>query len=473
MKRKKIFYIHAGMPKTGSTALQMFCFWNEMALKEKCGLHYLKTGRNLNPLEGGTVNIEMELAANKSNKSTKYNKHKCSHISLFPMEEQIWQQVSIEADKVNTDILCSYEHAATLLGVDSDMQQTLGSISRLLPDYDIKFIIYLRRIDEIAKSFYKEELRTRLFIEKIIDPSGDFLSDPDFFKYEYHIEKDRGMLNAIANFIHCARLFFPNDGVLVKLYDVNNLKNNNIIDDFFDCFGINVINFNFKYSDVKRNVSLPDDVIPLLQNLYVFDDSRNFQIESLLHKKIHDAYLTKSAANVDNTLDWREFNSLIQKVNSIAPGYAALFELRPCSFNYPEIDCTPRTRFLYSLLFSIFADQIKILDAVSKLKKQLEASQREAILNQLKMQNSYSTMLSNNWKENIIYILFPNFIQRTILLLLRIYLYLLNKQQYAEFRSNLRVFLLRTDLKLVRIVRRILRLFGPIPPLVSGTNNLN
>lgn len=140
MDKKKTLYIHLGFVKTGTTAVQHFCHDNRELLLSRYNLYYPRTGCDNYP-------------------------H--NHGPLFPVvhatqwREARWRTLREEvAGRAHADIILSYEGILeSFLRHPEECDLWGDRIKEYLPNYTIKFILYIRRLDDWAKSFYDQIIK--------------------------------------------------------------------------------------------------------------------------------------------------------------------------------------------------------------------------------------------------------------------------------------------------------------------------
>lgn len=211
----KTLYLHVGMPKTGTTALQSFCANNGSWL-EKNGLVYpvmayyfrhCSQNRNAHFL---LVKDRAKLARHEIKRYTpKLRESMFNEIfSSFGKTDKVL--ISDEAFWYTKDIA---DQALTGLKDRCDRQGV-----------NLKIVAYLRRQDEVAESWYAQRVKMGLKTEGF----QDFLERIDEF-IPLHYEKRLGEFSEIVG----------KDNVVVRTYHKGLIKDNGLIKDFLQALGVN------------------------------------------------------------------------------------------------------------------------------------------------------------------------------------------------------------------------------------------
>ena len=221
MKRKIIF--HIGLPKTATSSLQHFFHKNANLLQEDFNILYPKSGRTkscpsshfrlffsfqnkdhfLCPKDIGSPEFEMNLILNES----KY------------MSDQIL-------------ISCEY---LIFLSINEFMK-----LKKIINDrYEIKFIIYLRRIDDHIISLTNQKVKSNILSNKKINLSNTIKMRVDIYK---KIEK-------------LTKIFGVNN-IIYRIYDYDKFFENNINKDFL-VNALQITDFSrFAFPEKEINIKL-------------------------------------------------------------------------------------------------------------------------------------------------------------------------------------------------------------------------
>lgn len=226
--------IHVGFHKTGTSAIQTFCRENRGQLAKK-GILYPKSGvpELKNPStpssEAGHRLLQDVLVSPTNKRSGKLIKSIINEANSY--------------EKIDTVVISSETFSAPRVKIST-------AASSLLKKYftDIKILVYLRRQDDWAESFYKEVLcwsgkREKRSFERF---RNEFL--PDWLDYNTRLEKYAAI--------------FDEENLIVNSYD--DRTNKNIIQDFFSVLGLSVLEQDEYQFPGYSNPSLPGALIPLM-----------------------------------------------------------------------------------------------------------------------------------------------------------------------------------------------------------------
>jgi hypothetical protein len=322
----KTLYLHVGLPKTGTSAIQTFCSLNREALK-KYNLYY--------PVSGILEYGQYELFTPWHNPNA-LNKKK-------------WQDLLAELEQYRTDnLLISSEALGAVVRLTlHERNLFFDGIARQLPAYKIKIIIYLRKSDDFLKSLYKQQLK-----EKSLDIPFDSIEKN--FNYSEYVSQDRNFGMTQSLFIdlpQCLIEKLGRENVICRIYDRSLLKNGNIIDDFFSIFNIELEGLNRDLGDV--NPPLPTGALPVLATLFSLPNDLK-KIKGL-GRQVAEIYSQPMNSQAGRDIDRRAVEALIDQTEALCPGYKNLFTERPFDLSFPEADLDPKTRLIFYLLFSLYA----------------------------------------------------------------------------------------------------------------------
>lgn len=222
-------YIHAGLDKSGSSAIQSSLGLNQRWLKDR-GYCFPTAGR----LFGGT------------------------HEGLFKGDDAAcWEQLRDELNEADhagmKAAVLSFE------GIHFIEERRLFRFKQYLRSFDLALIIYLRDQAEIIQSGFFQQVkqsRMNLAIQSFRLVNAHLL--PDTRNYENLLEKLRRVfgLNALD----------------VRIYDREEFVDHNIVTDFFNALSLNVDDmFHFPARDVNPSLDLPSVLLLNLVDRF-FDD---------------------------------------------------------------------------------------------------------------------------------------------------------------------------------------------------------
>ncbi|AXI54664.1 hypothetical protein SuNHUV7_34430 (plasmid) [Pseudoseohaeicola sp. NH-UV-7] len=205
-----MIYLHIGMPKTGTTALQNFLRAHSDALSET-GVHYMQAGRRR--------------ADGKGNMPISHNP------IVFDIAQGGPNQSATQADftaeyAANADKVCLVSSEMLYTAKPADYAPLLSGI----PAEDICITFFCRRYDGFFEADYKQRAKngkitqgTTAFVQQRL---ADIHANPMAYNFS----------GVVANL----RAAFPKARIIPRLYDRSTLVNGNVIDDFFDLLGAEV-----------------------------------------------------------------------------------------------------------------------------------------------------------------------------------------------------------------------------------------
>lgn len=336
-------YIHAGMPKTGTTALQSFLYNNRNILAARANLYYPTTGANQR--RGGT------------------------HQELFPARQDLWTQLREEISGFpGCDIVLS-EEIIWNNNFDSLKPQYYAVMQQTFPEYDIKVILYVRRLDDLFKSIFNQLTK--------------HAKKPVEYSYADFILNEKKRILSVPSQINFITGVVGEKNLLLRVYDKTTLKNDDIIADFFDLLGRDIPEG--VSPPPMDNPSMPPEALPFISKAVLpmhFDNPLRQKIIELART----AYtFPKGSGMGDEYL--AEFEKEIDAIDAYLPGYKNLFSERKLSFSFPEVDVKePQYLFLCSLLYLILIQQQEkeTVPALQQMEVNAEAPKEQAASSQQK-----------------------------------------------------------------------------------------
>lgn len=210
-------YIHLGLAKTGTTALQNFIALNKERFAEY-GIYYPETG----------------LVSNCHHGIAFYWSNNMAYKRVFKIPENQLLLLQNELSKhKEKDVIISSE---CLNMAKNDFQEFIS----LFPHNNIKFIVYLRRQDNIFESNFIEAVkgnRTYLPIDKWADSNNN--------------------INQFYSRLVFLRNFVDRKNIIVKIYEKQQFIGGSIFSDFCDIFSIKLDNsFVIPSNDFNPRLSL-------------------------------------------------------------------------------------------------------------------------------------------------------------------------------------------------------------------------
>ena len=218
MKRKKIF-IHIGTEKTGTSSIQKNLNLNREELIKK--RYYIPTSPGLEN--------HRKLSAYSLSKDKFDDFHMFNHISTLEEKEEFEKKFIIEFQKEITNKLNDYdylilssEHFHSRLRSEEELYKLKNSLAVI--DAEIKIIIYLRPQIDVAISHYSTSLKnggTETLEEFIV-------TNCSLENYYYNYEEILALWAKV----------FGKENIIARLYDKNELFNNDLIDDFMNILNL-------------------------------------------------------------------------------------------------------------------------------------------------------------------------------------------------------------------------------------------
>ncbi|MCR5453003.1 MAG: hypothetical protein K6F00_10275 [Lachnospiraceae bacterium] len=243
----KEIYIHVGVPKTGTSAIQCFID-NHPDVMERYSIGY------------PSFDIEYESASSRRN----------GYLLAHYLDDSEIKEKCLEGIKN-----CLETHEKVILtdeGIFYRMYKSPKLVKKIHEALSplgatLKIIIYLRRQDDFVYSFWSEQAKEK--------------AAPKFEKYLGSFDKKR------INYEHNLKQMedvFGKENMIVKIYDRNLFKNNNILSDFMDIFGGELTEEEIN-GDPRVNVTLKDVCLEAKRRLNKgYDDFKgasNFSVKLL------------------------------------------------------------------------------------------------------------------------------------------------------------------------------------------------
>lgn len=218
----KIF-LHIGLHKTGSTAIQSFLNKNRSLLLSKHKILYPNAGLHT---------VAHHLAAWSLWEPSKRNSW-AAEIGFSETAEQVFGSIIQEAKDENAEaIILSSEEFSSVYAF------SIPKLASLLKGYEVELIVYLRRQDEYLESSYGQAVKD--YTCKTTVDFYSWLHERNFKVLDYH------------DYLSKWQNGFPNLIIKPRVYDRNCFPNKNINHDF-----LNAINtpWSSDYVDSKSNVN--------------------------------------------------------------------------------------------------------------------------------------------------------------------------------------------------------------------------
>ena len=249
----KTLYIHIGTPKTGTTSLQHFCTENAKLFEEQgyCYPIFPHKFKYINIMRNGFFLSYKGYDENKNKnqmEEAKFFRQGMDFIldnfqkfdNIILSDEAIWNVVF---KRGKTDL---WER----LKKEADEH-----------DYVIKVVVYLRRQDSLATSWWNQKIKIgkRVYSK---DSWENFVKDPTKFELEYY-----DSLKFIEKFVE-------KENIIVRRFGRQYFKNGSIFEDFIDAVGMRYSS-HFVISEGQRNVSLVGNTHEIKRILNTIPDLRD------------------------------------------------------------------------------------------------------------------------------------------------------------------------------------------------------
>lgn len=249
----KTLYIHIGTPKTGTTSLQHFCTENAKLFEEQgyCYPIFPHKFKYINIMRNGFFLSYKGYDENKNRnqmEEAKFFRQGMDFIldnfqkfdNIILSDEAIWNVVF---KRGKTDL---WER----LKKEADEH-----------DYVIKVVVYLRRQDSLATSWWNQKIKIgKRDYSK--DSWENFVKDPTKFELEYY-----DSLKFIEKFVE-------KENIIVRRFGRQYFKNGSIFEDFIDAVGMRYSS-HFVISEGQRNVSLVGNTHEIKRILNTIPDLRD------------------------------------------------------------------------------------------------------------------------------------------------------------------------------------------------------
>lgn len=188
------FYLHTGVHKTGTTALQKFLHDNAAAL-DRLGIHRLQTG----------------LLADNAHS---WGNHDLAWTLRDQDSKALWPAAAAEADPYQA-VLASSEEFSSIKQV-----RRYKIVHKAMKGFTTRPIFYLRRQDQLLESTYNYHVKTLGETGSIMEFAERILKRLEF---DQMLEWPAGV--------------FGEDAIIVRIYDSSHL-NGDIFDDFLAALGL-------------------------------------------------------------------------------------------------------------------------------------------------------------------------------------------------------------------------------------------
>lgn len=290
----KTLYLHIGTPKTATTSLQYFLFENQEVLQKKgfCYPTLPYKYKRVNKARNGHFLVARKMVKGKrdileeerifregmdiiENLFEKYD-------NVILSDENIWR----EMHRTRKDIWDNLKQEA-------DMN-----------DFNIKVIVYFRRQDVFASSWYNQHVKSGLRRYSMMKWEEFIRSDPPILDLDYNagLEKIESVIEK--------------ENIIVRRFDKKYFKNHSVYEDFLDAVGINWSS-EFKILEKERNVKLSGNTLEMkriLNSLPNLTDEDNLFFRNIL-LNISKSELVKKGESMFSEKEAREFMKKYEEGN--------------------------------------------------------------------------------------------------------------------------------------------------------------
>jgi hypothetical protein len=238
-------YLHIGMPKTGSSALQAFLTMNHKLLQSK-GFLYPNPNDFTQPFQtssGNAVFLQSLISNSKLDEIDDYLKLNCVE---------------------NCDSIFSYE------GLFYEFKNNQETFFRAFKNYDIRIICYIRRLDNFIQSEFNQGVKNHNFC------SFDILD---------RMAEQSGYSGCLINSLN----FIDPSKMIIRPYEKNQFFGGNIYADFLNCIGL-AWNKSFILPEKHVNPSLCKEALLFRMFLNETGIDRNSWIEKTTWNKYLQEY---------------------------------------------------------------------------------------------------------------------------------------------------------------------------------------
>lgn len=230
----KTLYLHIGTPKTGTTSLQHFIYENQKVFEEKGFLYPSLPFRfdRIDPIRNAHFLIARCYTPDK----------KIDKIE----EDRYFRQgmdIIMNLFKKTDNILLSDEAIWNMV-----FKKDKGDLWKKLKkeaeknDFTVKIIVYLRRQDTLANSWWNQRIKRGKMIYSTTKWE-DFVENPDRIALDYY--EPLSMIKS----------FFGQENMIVRRFGKQYFKNGSIYEDYLECFGLS-LSKKFVVTQNDRNLAL-------------------------------------------------------------------------------------------------------------------------------------------------------------------------------------------------------------------------
>ena len=230
---KKTLYVHIGTPKTGTTAIQLFCEANQEAFRKKgydypilpFKYRYVSLRRNGHFLAGsiwdeeGNRDVEKEKEALKLGYEMLEESFK-TYDNVVLSDENLWNRT-----------------AYGKFGAWKSLKKFVDSHG-----WQLKIIVYLRRQDEMAVSWLKQQIQNGW---------NKYCK----LEWETFIKNTKGLMLDYYSFLEKLGKVIGKENIIVRVFERDNFHGGRIEADFLDALGLELTK-DYEVSEEKYNLTI-------------------------------------------------------------------------------------------------------------------------------------------------------------------------------------------------------------------------
>ncbi len=289
----RTIWLHIGMRKAGSTAIQDFLCKNQKRMLE-LGYDY---PTDFSPHAQRSLALGIKGLPQCGN---------LNHIitnAFNPQPETLAQMVGQLKTPKDKDIILSSENLYFLTHNTKLLQALKDLLLAKTKNHKIKVIGYLRRQDEILESMYRQDIQD--------------INYKDFkFKEEYLDDPDTQISLNLRKFVDVFADFFGKENIHIKPFEKEQLKDNDVVSDFLDEIGVKDLEgLNLKQ---ESNVTFSHEIVEYLRLSKEFIPPLHKRLTNcftLINQKVRSKPISMVPPNIKRkiALEYKEMNDKIAK----------------------------------------------------------------------------------------------------------------------------------------------------------------
>ena len=302
MADEKVVYIHMGMYKTGTKSIQFF-FTERRDFFIGNGVYY--------PYARGID----------------FYRHK----QFFPFKAKKLESIRAIAEKKHCKTIVFSSDSLCKTGIsDAD----LALLRKIMPDHAVKYVVYIKRIDDIVKDWYSET-RKRNY-------SND--------NYRQFIESQYTRKNTLlfpSKLLDHSVRQIGKENVIVRNYS----SIQDTVQDFCSIIGVPLSQENIPG---KQYNTSPSHKAIAYYTPSMFSEFPYGYAEVRLGKKLAEAFSHEDHGHIDRRVAKEVDKEIAYMQSAYLEDYGASFQKRPLNLDFPEIESDPYRIYMADLLHSIY-----------------------------------------------------------------------------------------------------------------------